>query len=250
MSDTTDLTRDGFLGGALHLWQPRHGFRASTDAVLLAAAVPAVAGEAVLDLGCGVGAAGLCLAHRTGAVVTGVDLDAQAVALAQRNARDNDLQMTVIRGDVSDLPDSVRLRSFDHVLTNPPYYAALSGTPAQNPVREAALREILPLPDWVDAALRRVGPKGTFSIIAAADRLPDILPACHGRLGAIRVLPLVPRAGKPAKRVILQGRKGSAAAFRLLSPLVLHEGAQHAQDAPDDTDAARAILRHGAALPL
>ena len=38
------LTRDGFLGGRLAILQPRDGYRAATDPVLLAAAVPARAG--------------------------------------------------------------------------------------------------------------------------------------------------------------------------------------------------------------
>ena len=59
-----DLTHDAFLCGRLHLWQPRKGYRAATDPVLLAAACPAVAGQRVLDLGCGAGAASLCLAAR------------------------------------------------------------------------------------------------------------------------------------------------------------------------------------------
>lgn len=58
------LSRDAFLCGRLHLWQPKKGYRAATDPVLLAAACPARPGERVLDLGCGAGAAALCLATR------------------------------------------------------------------------------------------------------------------------------------------------------------------------------------------
>ncbi|MEL6264223.1 MAG: methyltransferase, partial [Pseudomonadota bacterium] len=58
------MTHDRLLGGRVGLTQPRQGYRAATDPVLLAAAVPAAAGETVLELGIGAGAAVLCLAAR------------------------------------------------------------------------------------------------------------------------------------------------------------------------------------------
>jgi tRNA1Val (adenine37-N6)-methyltransferase len=57
-----DLSDDKFLMGRLRLLQPLRGYRAATDPVLLAAACPATPGQSVLDLGCGAGAAALCLA--------------------------------------------------------------------------------------------------------------------------------------------------------------------------------------------
>src|SRR6266480_3222587 len=59
-----EVAEDAVLGGKLRLKQPRSGHRVGHDAILLAAACPARAGERVVDLGAGVGAAGLALAHR------------------------------------------------------------------------------------------------------------------------------------------------------------------------------------------
>lgn len=244
------LSHDGFLGGAIRIWQPLDGFRASTDAVLLAACVPARSGERVLDLGCGVGTAGLCVAHRTGAHVTGVEFDAATAALARRNAAETGLQMHVIEADVGALPGEVRAQSYDHVLCNPPYYPAGAGTVAQNPDRDAAMRENLPLANWLDAATRRVRPGGTVSLILATERLPDLMATLDGRLGGAKVLPLSARTGRPAKRVIFQACKGARSPFQLLAPLVLHAGAMHLKDGNDETEVARAILRNGARLTL
>ncbi|HEY2110716.1 MAG TPA: methyltransferase, partial [Dongiaceae bacterium] len=61
------VTEDAILGGLLRLRQPAKGLRTGIDPVFLAAAAPATKGR-VLDLGCGVGTAALCLARRLPAV--------------------------------------------------------------------------------------------------------------------------------------------------------------------------------------
>jgi tRNA1(Val) A37 N6-methylase TrmN6 len=85
-------------------------------------------------------------------------------------------------------------------------------------------------------------------VIHAADRLPDLLAACDRRLGSLTLLPLAPREGRAATRLILQARKGGRGAFRLLAPFVLHQDPAHDGDRDSFTPAARAILRDGAAL--
>src|SRR5690606_15065156 len=102
---------------------PRPGYRAGMDAVMLAAAVPAQAGEHVLELGCGAGAAALCLCARVpGVRVTGVEIQPDYAALARRNAAENGADFTVAEGDAAALPAALRAVSFDHVMMNPPYY--------------------------------------------------------------------------------------------------------------------------------
>ena len=119
----TDLTRDAFQGGLLYLYQPRHGYRAGVDPVLLAAATEAKSGDRVLELGCGAGAASLCLARRVeGLSLTGVELQPAYAALAARNAKANDLSLTVINADLRALPMDLRQQQFDHVIANPSYF--------------------------------------------------------------------------------------------------------------------------------
>ncbi len=241
------LTSDGFLGGRLTVLQPRLGYRAATDPVLLAAAVPARAGDSVLELGCGVGVASLCLLSRVpGLAATGVELQPLYADLARRNALANDLPLTVITADMRD--GALRDRRYDHVMANPPYFRAGAGTAARDAGRETAFREDLPLPDWIDIALRRTRDGGTVTLIHLAERLGDILQALTPRAGAVTLLPVAPRAGRAATRVILRAKKGSRAPLTLLAPLVLHQGADHLADGDDYADAARAVLRQGQAL--
>ena len=244
-----DLTRDAFLDGKVIVWQPRLGYRAATDPVLLAACVPARPGQSILELGCGVGVASLCLAARVpGLVFTGVELQAEYAELARRNAAENGAQVEVVEADLQALPSQLRARRFDHVIANPPYYAP-KGPAAANASRDKALREDTPLAVWIDTALRRTSDGGHITLIHLVERLPDILAGFAGR-ASCHVLPLAARTHRPARRVIVQARKGARAPFVLLPPLVIHQGAAHLGDGDDFTDAARALLRDGAALSL
>ncbi|MFN0113951.1 MAG: tRNA1(Val) (adenine(37)-N6)-methyltransferase [Paracoccaceae bacterium] len=244
-----DLTQDGFLGGRLTLWQPKAGFRSSVDAVLLAAAVPAKAGESVLDLGCGAGAAALCLGARiAGLRLAGLELQAGYAALARRNAALNAIALEVWEGDALRQPQDLRSLSFDHVVTNPPYFRGGDGTAALDAGREAALRSAVPATDWIAAALRRLRPGGWLTLIQSADRLPEVLAALPGGGRGAAVMPVLPRRGRVAGRFLLRARKGGRSAFALLPPLVLHEGAAHLRDGEDFSPRVRAILRGGAAL--
>jgi tRNA1(Val) A37 N6-methylase TrmN6 len=241
------LTDDKFLCGRLRLWQPAKGYRAATDAVLLAAACPAGSGETVLDLGCGGGAASLCLAARVpGVVLAGLEVQPEYADLARRNAARNDVAMEVETGDLTQMPKGLR-RSFDHVIANPPWYPQ-GGTPSPIARRDTALRAELPLSDWVEAAARRLSSGGSLTLIAGADSLPVLLAALAPKLGSAAVLPLAPREGRPALRVILRARKGGRAPFRLLAPFVIHDGPAHDGDRESYTGQANAVLRDGGSL--
>lgn len=245
-----DLTRNAFLGGRLHLWQPRRGYRAGVDPVFLAAAVPAQPGQSVLDLGCGAGAAALCLGARVaGLHLTGVEVQAEYAALARRNADANRQAMEVIRADLAALPADLRQRAFDHVIANPPYFRAGTHTGAGDAGRRAALGETTPLADWIAVAARRLRPGGHLHMIQRTDRLPDMLAGCAGLLGAIEVLPLAARPGRAPDLVILRARKDRRAPFRLHAPLILHRGMQHLGDREHYTPEILAVQRDGAALP-
>ncbi|WP_299550031.1 methyltransferase [uncultured Tateyamaria sp.] len=240
-----DLTHDAFLGGRLHLWQPRDGYRAGVDPVLLAASVPARAGQSALDLGCGVGAVALCLGARVpGLELVGVERQADYAALAVRNG----LQAHV--ADLTDMPAEVRDRSFDHVLANPPYFDRTAGHVAEDSGREAARGVETPVAAWIDAAARRLRHKGYLHMIYRAERVPDLLVGAAGRLGSPEVWPLCPRVGKAAELVIFRARKNGRADFRLHFPVILHGGARHERDGESYTHKIQSVLREGAALHL
>lgn len=246
-----DVTRDAFLGGRLVLQQPRRGYRAGVDPVLLAAATPARPGQSVLELGCGVGAALFCLATRVPQLdLTGIELQPDYADLACRNATENGIAARIETADLRALPCDLRDRSFHHVIANPPYFDRRLGTASDTAGRETAFGGDTPLGDWLDVATRRLAPKGYLTLIQKADRLPDLLAAMDHRLGSVVVRPIAGRAARGADRVLISARKEGRARFRLLAPLILHDGPEHDADADDYTDEIRAVLRDGAALPI
>lgn len=245
------LSQDAFLGGQLTLLQPKVGYRAGADPVFLAASVPAKAGDTVLDLGCGVGTALFCLMARVpGLITTGVEINPSYANIARQNAAQTGFVADIHKSDLTNLSKAVRSQSFDHVITNPPFFDRAHGSLASDAGRESARGETVDLTTWIDVAVRRLSPNGTLSTIQRAERLPSLIKALDERVGAITVLPLVPRTGRKAKLVLVQARKGARGPFRLLSPLVLHDGVRHEHDGESYSQAAQAILRKGQALHL
>lgn len=243
-----DVTDDAFLGGRLHLLQPRAGYRAGIDPVLLAAAVPAEPGDSVLELGTGVGAAILCLGLRVPhLVLSGVEVQPEYAALARENAARNGISLELHTADLASLPGDLRARQFDHVIMNPPYHAGAARTAAPDTGRETALSGA-DLELWIDTAVRRLSPAGQLTMIHDAAALPTLLGSLDARVGGVTVLPIAARAGRPARRVLLTCRKGSRAPFRLLPPRVLHDGSAHVADGDDYTAEISDVLRNGAPL--
>lgn len=215
------------MGGAVALRQPRDGYRAAIDPVLLAAAVLAGEGERVFEPGAGTGAAALCLARRVeGCRVTGIELQPALVRLAGENVRLNGLggRVEIMVGDIANpLPPRVS-GGFDHVMMNPPHQRQGSGHPPPDEAKALAnVEQGAGLAGWIDACLVSLRPKGMLTLIHRADRLDEALAALRGAAGEIVVFPLWPGQGKPAKRVIISARKDIATPTRLASGLILHE---------------------------
>ncbi len=245
--DAPEVTHDRLLGGRVVLTQPKHGYRAAVDPVLLAAAVPLQAGERALELGCGAGAAALCLLARVpGAGVSGLEQQPALARLARDNAAANAAsdRVEVHAGDLLDPPPAVARGGFDHAFANPPYLAAGTADAPADPLRAAANVEgDARLPDWIAALARATRRGGTLTVIHRADRLPELLAEMQRVAGGLVVFPLWPAAGKPAKRVLVQGRVGVGGPATLAAGLSLHADGGF-------TPEARAVLEDAAALTL
>jgi tRNA1(Val) A37 N6-methylase TrmN6 len=238
------VTDGQLLGGRVQYAQPQRGFRSGIEPVLLAATIPARQGSHVLEGGCGAGAALLCLAARVAGVQgLGIDRDRALVALACENAAANDRpDLRFMSADIAALPP---LDAFDHACANPPYHNE-AGTPSPDASRRAAKRATEgTLRIWAAALARHLRARGTMTFILPAALLPEAAAAfTDAGCAPTAMLPLWPKAGQPAKLLLLRGIKGSRTPFRVLPGLVLHasDGAFTAE--------ADAVLRGGSALAL
>ena len=244
MAHAENFTEDRLLGGQVTLFQPRKGFRAGTESVLLAAALDGGLKGEVLEIGCGAGAALFCAAYRLGeAQFTGLEVDANMVDLAHNGMAANQMsdRVRVMEIDAGALPKEWE-NQFDLVFSNPPFFEPGRAS-APGAGKAGAYTESLTLDVWLKAMLFAAGPRAPIVLIHRAAELAGILAGLDKRAGEITVLPIKPYPGAEAKRVIVKARKGLRRGdVRLLDGLVLHR-----EKGGPLTDRAEAIM-HGAAL--
>lgn len=245
----SDLTEDAFLGGQLRLKQKRSGHRAGHDAILLAAATPAEPGNRVVDLGAGVGTAGLALARRVGGIrLTLVEIDPELADLARANAAANGMAAEALVLDVTGdaqafaakglSPDSV-----DAVLMNPPFNDPVRHRGSPDQARQSAhVATGETLQGWVHAARRILKSGGSLTLIWRADGLADVLAVLSRGFGSLAVLPVHGEAGRPAIRVLVRAIKGGRAPTRILPGLMLNDEPTLPKKEVEEILAGRAVL--------
>ncbi len=249
-------TVDAFIGGRVEAVQPARGHhRSGLEAVLLGAALPADFAGTIVDLGAGSGVAGMVAAARcVGARAILAERDAEALACAAEALRRpaNGAfagRVSVVAVDVA-APEAEREAAglerdmADALVTNPPFHAPATTTAPAGGSRAAA--HVLGeggLDLWFRAAASVLKPGGRLVVVFRADGIAGLLAALGTRFGALDILPVEPRAGEPAERILVGAVKGSRAATRLLPPLVLHGASGGTY-----LSAVEAVLRDGAGL--
>jgi tRNA1(Val) A37 N6-methylase TrmN6 len=225
-----EITEDAFLGGQLRLRQPRSGHRAGHDAMLLAAATAAKAGDRVVEFGAGVGAAGLALARRVGGIdLVLAEIDPDLAALARENAALNAIAADVVVLDVTSSAEvfadaGLEPDTADAVLMNPPFNDAARHRTSPDRARASAhVADGATLENWVHAARRILKSGGALTLIWRADGIAEALAALSKGFGSLAILPVHADAGRPAIRVLIRGVKGGKAPARVLGGLMLNE---------------------------
>jgi tRNA1(Val) A37 N6-methylase TrmN6 len=230
MTDASEFTEDAFLGGQLRLRQPKSGHRAGHDAMLLAAATPVRSGDRVVDLGAGVGAAGLAVARRVpGVKLVLVEIDAALAGLARGNAASNAIAADVVVLDVAAAADAFAAAglapdSVDVVLMNPPFNDPARHRASPDKAREIAhVATTATLESWIHAARRILKSGGVLTLIWRADGLSEVLTALGRGFGSLAILPVHGDANMPAIRVLIRAIKGGKAPTEMHAALMLND---------------------------
>lgn len=251
MIDPGEFTEDAFLGGQLRLRQRKSGHRAGHDAILLAAATPARSGDRVVDLGSGVGAAGLALARRVAGIeLVLVEIDEALAALARGNAASNAIAADIVVLDVTSGADAFAAAglppdSVDVVLMNPPFNDPARHRASPDQARGIAhVATATTLENWVHAARRILKSGGVLSVIWRADGLSEVLAALRRGFGSLAILPVHGDAKTPAIRVVIRAIKGGKA------PTEMHAGVMLNDESAVPNKQVRDVLAGKGVLPL
>ena len=245
----TEITKDLFLGGKLSLLQPKKGFRAGLDSVLLAAAVNAKSGEKVFEIGSGVGTVLFCLMSRiSGLKATAIEIMNEYHSLSLINAKQNNFKANLILGDF--LKDQkLKQESFDQIFFNPPYYPIHNYKISGNKLLEIAHIEYPGiLKKLLSYALKRCKPYGYITLIHRPARLPEILSILTNGSGDIKIQPIVSSHSQISSRVIIRARKSAKGETRLFNPISLYKNSDKSGLKKQYTSKIQEILKNGNAL--
>jgi tRNA1(Val) A37 N6-methylase TrmN6 len=244
-----EFTEDAFLGGKLHLRQPKSGHRAGHDAMLLAAATPARSGDRVVEFGAGVGAAGLAVAKRVAGIkLVLVEIDEGLAELARGNAISNAIAADLIALDVTSGPGAFEAAglsadSADVVLMNPPFNDQARHRASPDKARASAhVATPATLESWIHASRRILKSGGVLAMIWRADAIAEVLAALDRGFGSLTIVPVHADATSPAIRLLVRAIKGGKAPTRVEPALILNDEFARPNQKAQDILAGKAIL--------
>ena len=224
---------DYLLNKKVKINQPDEAFRTGLDTVLLSMIAPKLKSGAVLDMGAGVGALGLCYYQRLNndkINIIGIEKSSDFAKYYNENIVANNFEnnFTVINDDLLNV--DLKKVSFDLVITNPPFEKDDTYKSDNELKNIANIESTVNLESWLKFASDVIKPNGHIALIHKMERLDEILHHLHNRFGGVRILPIITKAGTQAKRVIVIAIKDSKAPLKMCDPLILSDGEKQYTD--------------------
>lgn len=224
-----DERLDYLLAEDLRIIQSPSVFSFSLDAVLLArfVYVPIQKGN-LIDLCSGNGVIPLFLSARTKGNIIGVEIQERLFDMAQRSINYNQLdkRISMIHGDIKEMPKRLGYGKFDVVTCNPPYFP----TPSPEEMNEnehlaIARHEILcTLEDAIKAASDLVRQGGKVAFVHRPGRFLDIMTLMRKyKLEPKKVQFVYPKQGKEANTLLIEATKHGNPDLKILPPLFVYD---------------------------
>ena len=213
------------LWNDVELLQPDGQFRLSTDSVLCAGFAKFPHSSRIADLGCGSGAIALMLlASDPTLQITGIELQAEAAALAAENARHNQVDFTALEGDLRQIRTILPAGSMDGCISNPPYFPVGSGQSAAGALAQARSEETCSLAPLTDAAAWLLHTGGRFVLVHRPERLADLIWELRSRRLEPKRIRFVRHNPKtPVCLILMEARKGGKPGLSYEPDLILFD---------------------------
>jgi tRNA1(Val) A37 N6-methylase TrmN6 len=220
---------DDLLAEGLKIIQNSSVSTFSLDAVLLAnfVYVPIQKGN-MLDLCTGNGVIPLMLSQRTKGTIYGVEIQEKIYDMAKRSVTFNKLEdrITLINGDIKDMPEKLGQGKFEVVTCNPPYFTMKdSYIKKENEHLAIARHELLcTLEDAISTSSKLVKNSGKVAFVHRPSRLLDMIALMKKyNIEPKRIRFVHPRQGKEANTILVEGTKGGKPDLKILPPLIVYD---------------------------
>jgi tRNA1(Val) A37 N6-methylase TrmN6 len=231
---------ENFLNGKVRVYQSDDAYKSGVDAVLLSSIVQAKQGDKILDVGCGVGVASLCLAYRMPSIlVCGIEKNLFYYDLAVRNQELNNYTFQPIYGNILTYKCD---HLFDSIMCNPPYY--INHDNKELTLKESGnIESDATLKDFVNFTFYSIKNHGYLYMIIRSERLQELISYLSiNHWGNLEIFPIYSYVGKEAKRFILKAKKLGKPVSKMHYGIVMH------QNNNTYTEEAINILREGKAF--
>ena len=213
-SPNENETVDGVFRNKVRIVQARKGYRVSEDAPLLAWFTRLEDNDIILDAGTGNGVIAFCLAKINLTVKSvGLELQAAPILRARKGASINHLEERVflVRADFRLADRLFRPRSFDVVVSNPPYHEY--GRGRINALSEKALSRhqiMMPVTELLRVSSNLLKDGGRISLIYPANGMHLIAKtASDSGFKMSRVLWVYPRVNAKPSLICIEAKQSN-----------------------------------------
>ena len=220
-------TLDDIRASRLSVFQKKHGYRFSLDAILLAHFILPKSKSEAIDLGTGSGIIPLLSAVRFPQVNwIGLEIQEQLAIMAEKSIGLNGLQnrIRIVHGDAGKIKNIFPARSFDIVTFNPPYRKINSGRINVDSEKAIARHEIKgSLKHFLPAARYLLKHRGQVFTIYPARRLAGLIELFRfNSIEPKRMRLVFSDVQSDAELVLVEGRAGSSEEMKIESPIIIY----------------------------